>query len=250
MLVLSRRPGQEIVFPALGIKLRLVKTEGNTARLAIDAPQHVAVFRAELLEGTAGCPPLTDEARAAAHELCNRLSKITLSLHLFERLWRAQRNDEAEAVLAEVMAGLPGLDLDCVRRSITARPAAPACRALVVDDDQNERELLAGLLSLHGCECRTAGDGEAALRCLADEPSKPHFVLLDNWMPGMGGKETLLAIRSDERYRGIKVFWISSTAPDEVGVPRGPQGLDAWFPKPLSPDRLLEAMRQQLGEVT
>src|SRR5439155_15305197 len=83
MLVLSRRPGQEIVFPALGIKLRLVKTEGNTARLAIDAPHSVAVFRAELLEGKEAATHLAPPVRAAAHDLCNRLSKVTLSLHLF-----------------------------------------------------------------------------------------------------------------------------------------------------------------------
>src|SRR5262245_43210257 len=48
------------------------------------------------------------------------------------------------------------------------RPAAAAaatrkCRTLVVDDDRNERTLLAGLLSMHGCECATAADGQDAL---------------------------------------------------------------------------------------
>src|SRR4051812_30660871 len=104
MLVLSRRPGQEIVFPALGIKLRLVKTEGSTARLAIEAPRWLGAFRAELLGADEAAAAAGPAARAAAHELCNRLGKVTLSLHLFERLWSAQRNEEAAAVLAEVMA--------------------------------------------------------------------------------------------------------------------------------------------------
>src|SRR5262249_3633687 len=162
---------QEIVFPTLGIKLRLVKTEKNTARLAVEAPRSVAVFRAELLEGSGPTAPppsgLTGEGRAAAHDLCNRLSKVTLSLHLFERLLRAQRAEEAASVLADVMASLPGLDRDCVMRSFApphAAAAVPACRALVVDDDRNERELLAGLLSMNGCECLTAADGEEALQ--------------------------------------------------------------------------------------
>lgn len=251
MLVLSRRPGQEIVFPALGIKLRLVKMEGNTARLAIDAPNDVAVFRAELLEGSDAPTGLSAQLRAATHELCNRLSKVSLSLHLFERLWRAQRTEEAESILAEVMAALPGLDRDCVRRSLATQPAAaspPLCRALVVDDDRNERELLAGLLSMHGCECHTVGDGEEALASLAGEQTRPHFVLLDNWMPRMDGKQTVQAIRGDARYRGIKVFSISPTAPEELGVERGPEGFDAWFPKPLNPGQLWRAMQQQLGD--
>jgi carbon storage regulator CsrA len=250
MLVLSRRPGQEIVFPALGIKLRLVRIEGNTARVAVDAPRDVAVFRAELLEGLDASPAAASaETRAAAHDLCNRLSKVTLSLHLFEKLWKAQRGDEATAVLAEVMAALQGLDRDTVVRSLTGRKVVvqqAACRALVVDDDRNERELLAGLLSMNGCECRTAADGDDALRCLAAE--RPDFVLLDAWMPGRDGKATLQAIRSDERLRQLKVFSISSTPPDEQGVGSGPGGFDAWFPKPLDPVKLWQTMQQQIAD--
>ena len=50
MLVLSRRPAQEIVFPSLGIKIRVARIQGNTVRLGVDAPAGVEVFRAELLE--------------------------------------------------------------------------------------------------------------------------------------------------------------------------------------------------------
>src|SRR5262249_10849027 len=160
---------------------RLVRIEGNTARVAVDAPRDVAVFRAELLDGLDASPPAASaEPRAAAHDLCNRLNKVTLSLHLFEKLWKAQRGDEAAALLAEVMAHLQGLDRDVVVRSLGAQNSVvkqAACSALVVDDDRNERELLAGLLSMNGCECRTAADGEDALLCLAAET--PDFVLLD-----------------------------------------------------------------------
>jgi len=250
MLVLSRRPGQEIVFPALSIKIRLVKTEGSTARLAIEAPRHVAVFRAELIPEDGQAPVLSPEARAAAHELCNRLSKITLSLHLFEKLWNARREEEAASVLAEIMSHLPGLNRECVVRSVAALPQskAPACRALVVDDDRNERELLAGLLSMNGCQCLTAGDGEDALARLASDEERPHFVLLDNWMPRLDGKQTLQAIRRDGRYRGLKVFSISPTPPEELGVSRGPDGFDAWFPKPLDPGQLWQTMQQHMAE--
>ena len=250
MLVLSRRPGQEIVFPALGIKLRLVRVDGSTARLAVDAPREVAVFRAELLEGLDGAPADSSSpgARAAAHDLCNRLSKVTLSLHLFEKLWKAERPEQAASVLNEVMAALECLDRDAVMRCFGNQPAVvkkAACRALVVDDDSNERELLAGLLNMNGCECRTAADGDDALRRLAED--RPDFVLLDAKMPGRDGKATLEAIRGDERFRDVKVFSISSTTPEQQGVGGGPGGFDAWFPKPLNPAKLWQAMQEQLA---
>lgn len=47
MLVLSRRPGQEIVL-AGEIRLRVVRVEGNRVVLGVSAPRSVAVRRAEL----------------------------------------------------------------------------------------------------------------------------------------------------------------------------------------------------------
>jgi carbon storage regulator CsrA len=244
MLVLSRRPGQEIVFPALGIKMRLVRIQGNTARVGIDAPKNVEVFRAELI----GEQRPEETSRSAAHELCNRLSRVTLSLHLLERLLEAKRLEEAAAVLAEASAAVGGLDRDWVMKSMAPpRTQARRCRALVVDDDHNERELLAGLLAMNGCDCRTASDGQDALDYLAAN-ERPDFVLLDMCMPRRDGKETLQAIRAEPRWRGVKVISISPTAPEELGIIRGPDGLDDWFPKPLDPRRLWESMRRGMAE--
>jgi carbon storage regulator CsrA len=175
MLVLSRRPGQQIVLPSLGVTIQLTRLEGNTARIGIDAPGDVEIFRAELLEAA---PP---------------------------------------------------------RR----------CRALVVDDDRNERTLLAGLLSMHGCECDVAADGQDALDYLAAATRLPDYVLLDNWMPRRDGPQTLEAIRAEPRYKCVKVFSISSTSPEEAGLLLGPGGIDAWFPKPLNPRQLWQAIRTE-----
>src|SRR5690606_12199332 len=62
---------------------------------------------------------------------------------------------------------------------------------LVVDDEQDIRDLVAGVLSDEGYECRTAGDSTTALR-LIDE-LRPSLVLLDVWLHGsaMDGLEVL-----------------------------------------------------------
>ena len=67
---------------------------------------------------------------------------------------------------------------------------------LVVDDEQDIRELVAGVLSDEGYDCRTAGDSTSALR-MVDE-RRPSVVLLDVWLHGspMDGLEVLDAIKA------------------------------------------------------
>lgn len=48
MLVLSRRPGQKIVFPKLGISIEVLKLSGTVARIGITAPLDVEVHREEI----------------------------------------------------------------------------------------------------------------------------------------------------------------------------------------------------------
>jgi carbon storage regulator len=48
MLVLSRKRGERIVMPEIGLTLTVVAIEGNTVRLGITAPSEVGVYREEL----------------------------------------------------------------------------------------------------------------------------------------------------------------------------------------------------------
>jgi carbon storage regulator CsrA len=249
MLVLSRRPEQSIVLPTLDVTIRVLRVEGNVVRLGIEAPPEVEVMRSELVEVPRSRRSPT---RAAAHDLCNRLSKITLSLHLFEKLWQAGQRAEAEAILERINQALLQLDRDWVMQHFgSAKPPASSrrCRTLIVEDDSNERELLAGLLSMNGCDCDTAADGQDALDYLTTH-DRPDIVLLDMAMPRMDGREAIRAIRALPRLAGLKVFSISPTAPEQLGLPRGPQGIDAWFPKPLNPKTLWEAIEKTLLDVS
>ena len=48
MLVLSRRPDEQIVFPELGISINVTRTKGNQVRLGIQAPETIRILRGEL----------------------------------------------------------------------------------------------------------------------------------------------------------------------------------------------------------
>jgi CheY-like chemotaxis protein len=112
-------------------------------------------------------------------------------------------------------------------------------RALVVEENENERELLAGLLRLNGCACHAAQDGLEALDYLASH-QRPDLLLLDLGASRHHGQRTLAYVRGDSRYRGMKVFAVSGTQPDEAGI-------DAWFLKPLDPRHFSETIRTQIA---
>lgn len=50
MLVLSRKAGESLVFPDLGISVFVCETRGDRVRLGIIAPENVLVFRDEVLQ--------------------------------------------------------------------------------------------------------------------------------------------------------------------------------------------------------
>ena len=69
---------------------------------------------------------------------------------------------------------------------------------LIVDDERDIRELVAGVLSDEGYDCRTAADSDAALAAVDEK--RPSLVLLDVWLHGsaMDGLEVLDAIKVRE----------------------------------------------------
>ena len=54
MLVLSRRPGEKLLFPDFDTVVQVVSIQGGAVRLGIEAPREVQVLRAELNEKRGG----------------------------------------------------------------------------------------------------------------------------------------------------------------------------------------------------
>jgi len=231
MLVLSRRPDEKILFPNLGVTIQVLRVQGNVVRLGIDAPPELRVLRAELQDKSSAQPKLNK------HALANIQNKAQLQAHLLQRKLECGAAGGDEDGLHRLLESLESLEQELA----PPKRAQPLCKTLVVDDDTNERELLAGLLAMHDCECAVAEDGEAAMGYL--ETHKPDFVLLDMWMPRCDGRETIRRIRTDQRLAGLKVFGISGASMEEVGVQQGQDGVDAWFSKPLDPRLLWKTMQ-------
>jgi carbon storage regulator CsrA len=244
MLVLSRQQGEQILFPSLGITIHLLGTKGRAVRIGIEAPPDVKVLRQEL-QDTPAKVQLSQPANLT-HWLRNRLNRIGLGLHLSKRQREAGQVAQADASFEQALASLEALEGELKKPPAPTPAAHPRVRTLLVEDDTNERELLAGLLNVSGCECETAVDGLDALEYLGSH-DRPDLVLLDLRLPRCDGTQTLAAIRRDPRLVGLKVFAVSGTPPGELGIGDGPEGVDAWFPKPINAPKLLAAIQQSLS---
>lgn len=114
---------------------------------------------------------------------------------------------------------------------------------LVVDDEQEQLDMLAGFLKHQGYEVVTACDGQAALRIVKDSPVS--LVLLDHRMPGMTGDEVLERIMAINPL--IKAIMI--TAYGEVGTAVRVMQLGAvdFLEKPVDLSLLLQKIQEIEG---
>jgi CheY-like chemotaxis protein len=70
---------------------------------------------------------------------------------------------------------------------------------------------------------------------------------MDMLMPRLGGPEAVRTIRSDPRHHGLKIYAVSGTSPQNLGMETGPKGVDRWFQQPLDPERLVGEMVREVG---
>ncbi|WP_260922111.1 sigma-54-dependent transcriptional regulator [Novosphingobium sp. 9] len=108
---------------------------------------------------------------------------------------------------------------------------------LIVDDERDIRELVAGVLSDEGYECRTAGDSVAALAAV--DARRPSLVLLDVWLHGspMDGLEILDAIKAREPELPVIIF--SGHGNIDTAVAAISRGAMDFIEKPFEAERLL-----------
>ena len=108
-------------------------------------------------------------------------------------------------------------------------------RALIVDDEAAIRESLQGVLEDEGYKTSAVESGEACLDSLRRDTYD--VVLLDIWLPGIDGLETLSKIREIEN--APEVLIISGHGTIETAVRATKLGAFDFLEKPLSLDRTL-----------
>ncbi|MBN1648925.1 MAG: sigma-54-dependent Fis family transcriptional regulator [Spirochaetales bacterium] len=113
---------------------------------------------------------------------------------------------------------------------------------LIIDDEPGIRTVLSDILEDEKYSVITAADGIEGLAILKKEPVD--LVILDIWLPNMGGIDVLKEIKSD--FPEIEVVMISGHANIDLAVKAVKLGAFDFIEKPLSLDKLLNIVRNAL----
>lgn len=242
MLVLSRREDQKVLFPSLGISLSVLKVKGNVVKVGVDAPREIPVFRDEVahqrgifdISSIEGCMAgkglsLNQNQR---HKLNNILNTANIALHLTRKQIEAGLPDAAEESLQKVIDKLGEIEEQIAQQRRVFRK-----HAFIVEDDDNERELMASFLSFCGMQVTTACNGSEALKILRHRRIRPDFVLLDMNMPKCNGQEFLYQVDKRNLIPDAEIYGVSGCTPDEFGVREG--SVSKWYCKPFNPQSLV-----------
>ena len=172
------------------------KLETEQLNLALDSllsPQDISSRHDLINHATGAC----GYAEMLIEDLCDVEQHRSLITHLehLVRLLRANSTSEHDIETSHVS--------DTLEQAKTQRTG----RILVVDDQEPNRAMLRDMLERYGHAIFTAKSGESALEVLQNEVID--VILLDLSMPGMGGKQVLAQVKSNENWRAIPVIVIS-----------------------------------------
>ena len=115
---------------------------------------------------------------------------------------------------------------------------------LVVDDEIDIRELMAGILADEGYDTRVASDSDAALKAVIQR--RPHLVVLDVWLQGskLDGIQVLDILKRE--HPDLPVVIISGHGTIETAVAAIKKGAYDFIEKPFKADRLVHVVQRAL----
>ena len=131
------------------------------------------------------------------------------------------------------------------QRVVGLQPGQPRIRVLVVDDNRDNRELLAQLLGAAGFETRQTSNGKAALRVF--DAWHPQLILLDLHMPEMDGIEVIRQLRPHPGGHDARIIVVTASIMVNKREEALETGADAYFVKPVQETELLQKISELLG---
>ncbi len=117
-------------------------------------------------------------------------------------------------------------------------------RILVVEDQEDNRQIVRDLLTTTDYEVMEAENGEEALAAVAKQ--RPDLILMDIQLPVMDGYEATRRLKADPALRAIPVIAVTSYALSGDEEKARAAGCDDFVPKPFSPRQLLAKIRKYL----
>jgi PAS domain S-box-containing protein len=126
-------------------------------------------------------------------------------------------------------------------------PAVPTRRRiLVVEDNQDGRELLRTMLEVQGHEVHEAADGETAIQKALEV--EPHAAIVDIGLPGIDGYDVAARLRAAETGGSrMQLIALTGYGTDQDRRRAAEAGFDAHLTKPLEPERLADLLTRPAG---
>ena len=115
---------------------------------------------------------------------------------------------------------------------------------LIVDDDEDIRELLKYNLERDNHTVRAVENGLKCLEAVASE--KPDLILLDVMMPEMDGIEVCEQLKADETYNSIIICFLTARNEDYSQIAGLEAGGDDYVSKPIKPKVLISRINALL----
>ncbi|HSZ54631.1 MAG TPA: PAS domain S-box protein [Tepidisphaeraceae bacterium] len=134
---------------------------------------------------------------------------------------------------------------DKARHVLKLQPGQATCRVLVADDIEENRQLLAQLLTPVGFEIRLATNGVEAVQQF--EEWRPQLILMDFRMPVMDGHEAIRRIRSMAGGETPKIIAVTASAMDDNRQELMEIGADDFIGKPFREAELFQKIHLHLG---
>jgi two-component system cell cycle response regulator DivK len=121
-------------------------------------------------------------------------------------------------------------------------------RILVVEDDPDNRRIVAKVLSVEGYDVIEATDGIEALAQARAE--RPDLILMDLALPNVDGWEATRRLKSDPETRTIPVVALTAVAMRGDEEQARAAGCDDYLPKPARPAAIRAVVKKYTGGPT
>lgn len=249
MLVVTRKAQEKLTFPQLGITVHFLRVQSGNIKVGIEAPRDINIVRDDASGDAIDAAELVRKQllrlpREVRHAIRNDLHQVSLGLHLYKELVKAGMTTEAEDTFNDIREALQRLDQSEILQSASAAAKPTNGTIVVIEDNDNERGMLAGFLRLKGYQVLAFSDGQEALDHFAANDI-PGVVLVDMQMPRCDGPTTVRSLRHSEGFEDTPIFAISGSSSQEAGLPVGRDGVDLWFLKPLDVASLVTAIESR-----
>ena len=118
-------------------------------------------------------------------------------------------------------------------------------RILVVEDQEDNRQIMHDLLTNAGFEVLAAHTGDEGVAMA--ETERPDLILMDIQLPGIDGYDATRQIKANGELSAIPIIAVTSYALSGDEGLTMQAGCDAYFAKPVSPRKLLAKIQDYLS---